>query len=318
MRIAVLTAPQTFQVVDEPTPELRRDQVLVQVAACGVCAADVDVFEGLSAEDFPRYLGHEVSGTVVETGSEVTTLRVGDAVAVWTTGHGFAEQVAVDADHCRPVAGVALSEALLEPLACAVNAVEAADVRMGDDVVIIGAGFMGHLVQLLVRLRGARQVVVADTRADALDRAAALGADCIVDVTSQSLADIVRELTHGEGSDVTFEVTGAQGPLSTAGEVTRMSGRIVLVGFHQGPARELPLGHWNWMAFQIVNAHFRDPATIMRGMTVGARLLSSGRLSLAGLISHRFSLDDVGSAFAMARDKPLGFVKATVVPEASS
>ena len=64
--------------------------------------------------------------------------------------------------------------------------------------------------------------------------------------------------------------------------MTRMSGKIVIVGYHQGAPREIPLGHWNWMAFNIVNAHFREVATIMRGMTVGMRLLTSGRLSLDG------------------------------------
>ena len=64
-------------------------------------------------------------------------------------------------------------------------------------------------------------------------------------------------------------MTGTQGPLATVGDVTRMSGKIVLVGYHQGPPREIPLGQWNWMAFQIVNAHFRDVSTIMRGMTSG-------------------------------------------------
>ena len=82
--------------------------------------------------------------------------------------------------------------------------------------------------------------------------------------------------------------------------------------FHQGGTRALPLGSWNWMAIELVNAHFRDVATIMRGMRAGMRLLTSGRLSLAGLVSHRFGLEEVGQAFATAVAKPEGFVKATV------
>jgi threonine dehydrogenase-like Zn-dependent dehydrogenase len=87
---------------------------------------------------------------------------------------------------------------------------------------------------------------------------------------------------------------------------------VAIVGFHQGGVRELPLGAWNWMAFEIVNAHFRDQAEILRGMRAGMRLLTSGRLALDDLVSHRFALDDVNAAFATAAERPEGFVKATV------
>jgi len=312
MRIAVLRGPRAFEVVEEDVPEIAPDEVLVKAGACGVCASELDVWEGRGAAPFPLYPGHEVSGTVVRVGAEVRTFREGDDVAVWATGRGFAEYVAVKAEYCRPAAGVAVEEALAEPLACAANAVELADVRLGDDVVIIGAGFMGNLVQELVQLRGVRHLVVADTRPDALERARKLGATRTVDVTRESLSDVVSGLTDGVGADITFEVTGTQAPLAVVGDVTRMSGKIAIVGYHQGAPREIPLAQWNWMAFQIVNAHFRDVNTIMRGMTIGMRLLTAGRLSLQGLVTHRFGLDDINEAFATAVDKPEGFVKSTV------
>ena len=312
MRIAVLRGPRAFEVVEEDVPEIAPDEVLVKAGACGVCASELDVWEGRGSSPFPLYPGHEVSGTVVRAGADVRTFREGDVVAVWATGRGFAEYVAVKAEYCRPAAGVAVEEALAEPLACAANAVELADVRLGDDVVIIGAGFMGNLVQELVQLRGVRHLVVADTRPDALERARKLGATRTVDVTRESLPDVVSGLTDGVGADITFEVTGTQAPLAVVGDVTRMSGKIAIVGYHQGAPREIPLGQWNWMAFQIINAHFRDVNTIMRGMTIGMRLLTAGRLSLQGLVTHRFGLDDINEAFATAVDKPEGFVKSTV------
>jgi L-iditol 2-dehydrogenase len=84
------------------------------------------------------------------------------------------------------------------------------------------------------------------------------------------------------------------------------------VGYHQGGDRSLPLARWNWMAFEIVNAHFRDRATILRGMRVGMRLLTSGRIALDELVTHRYPLEDIRSAFETAHAKPDGFVKATV------
>ena len=130
----------------------------------------------------PRAIGHEVSGTVERIGPRVTGLAPGDRVAAWVGGRGFAEYVAVDAAHCFPAGDVPLDLALGEPLACAVNAVERADPKLADDIVIVGAGFMGNLVQVLAQLRGPRNVIVADTRPDALERAMALGATHTVDV----------------------------------------------------------------------------------------------------------------------------------------
>src|SRR3954465_14194143 len=152
-------------------PTIRPDEVLVQVSACGVCASEVDIWAGAAAAEYPFYPGHEVSGRAVEVGAEVFDLAVGDPVGGWVTTRGYADFVAVRAAYCQSAGEVPLDVALAEPLACATNAVERADVRLGDDVVLIGAGFMGNLVQQLAALRGARRVIVADTRPDALARA---------------------------------------------------------------------------------------------------------------------------------------------------
>src|SRR5205823_8422611 len=155
-------------------------------------------------------------------------------------------------------------------------------------------------------------LIVADSRADALVRAQHLGATHVVNVTTDSLVEVVKGLTDGRGADASFEVTGVQAPLLVLGDVTRMSGKVVIVGYHQGGHREIPLAQWNYKAFQIVNAHFREEATIMRGMRSGMRLLMSGRLTLDGLVTHRYALPDIDKAFEVAREKPTGFVKSTV------
>jgi 2-desacetyl-2-hydroxyethyl bacteriochlorophyllide A dehydrogenase len=312
MRQAVLTGPGTFEIADAARPRPGAGEVLVEVAACGVCASELEAWTGRSEPAYPLRLGHEVSGTVVEAGPGVDAPTVGTPVGVWVAGEGYADFVLARAEHCFPAGDVALDTVLAEPLACAVNAVELADVRLGDDVVLVGAGFMGHLTQQLVQLRGARQVIVADTRADALARATALGATSTVEVGAHDLADEVSELTAGALADVTFECTGSQAALETIGTVTRMSGKLVLVGFHQGPPRAVPLGWWNWMAYDVRNAHFREESTIMRGMKVGMRLLRAGHLDLGSHVTHRFALADIADAFDTAVAKPDGFVKAVV------
>jgi 2-desacetyl-2-hydroxyethyl bacteriochlorophyllide A dehydrogenase len=316
MKIAALRGPREFELIDAPVPEIALDEVLLRVAACGVCTSELDQWEGKADWlNYPHYPGHEVSGVVEQVGSKVQAFKPGDKVGAWVTGRGFAEYVAVKAEYCFPAGDVPLDVALAEPLACAVNSVELANLSLADDVVIIGAGFMGNLLQKLVQLKGPRHVIVADTRPDALERAKKLGATHVVDVRNESLAEAVKALTGGSGADVSFEATGAQAPLALLGEVTRMSGKVVVVGFHQGGTRELPLAYWNWMAFQIINAHFREISTIMRGMRIGMRLLTSGRLSLDELVTHRFRLSEIGQAFQTAHEKPQGFVKSTVLME---
>ena len=311
MKLAVLQGPRSFDVVDADVPDIAPDEVLLRVVNCGVCASELDMWEGHGDVSFPWFPGHEVSGVVEAVGDEVTGFAVGDEVAAWVTQRGFAEYVAVKAEYCLPAAGVPLDLALAEPVACAVNTVELAAPSLGDDVVIVGAGFMGNLVQKLTLLRGPRRLIVVDPREDALDRALSLGATHVLR-SGDDVADRIRELTDGGGADLTYEVTGVQAPLDVVGDVTGMSGKIVIVGYHQGEPRRIPLGQWNWMAFTIVNAHFREIKTVMRGMRTGMRLLTSGRLSLDGLVTHRFGLADIGDAFATAHSKPNGFVKATV------
>src|SRR5215207_6791777 len=213
MKISVLRAPREFAIEESPIPEVAPGEVLIRVTACGVSNSDMEAFLGGEGQTYPRFLGHEVSGVVEAIGAEVRQFSPGDQVAAWVLGRGYAEYVAVKAEYVLPAGAVPLDEALAEPLACAVNAVELANIALGDDVVIIGAGFMGALVQKLVALQGVRHLIVADTRPDALEQAKRAGATHRVNVNDESLPEVVKQLTDGRGADVSFEVTGAQAPL---------------------------------------------------------------------------------------------------------
>jgi threonine dehydrogenase-like Zn-dependent dehydrogenase len=111
---------------------------------------------------------------------------------------------------------------------------------------------------------------------------------------------------------VTFEVTGTNRGLDLAEAVTRMSGKLCIVGYHQGGTREIRLGYWNWMAFNIVNAHFRDKGTILSGMRTGLRLVEAGLLDPTPLFTNSYPLESIEEAFQTAAAKQPGFVKAVV------
>jgi threonine dehydrogenase-like Zn-dependent dehydrogenase len=93
-----------------------------------------------------------------------------------------------------------------------------------------------------------------------------------------------------------------------------MSGTVVIAGYHQGEPRQVDLATWNWKAFRIANAHFRDIGVIMHGMRRAGRLLASKRIAMEPLVTHRFPLDRIDDAFRTAVEKPPGFVKAVVHP----
>lgn len=315
MRVAFLPEPGRFELLDEPASAPGRDEVRLRVAACGVCASELDMWRGASDPAmFPRYPGHEVSGVVEEVGPDVDALRSGDPVAAWVTARGFADQVVVRAEHCVPVEGIGLELSLAEPLACAVNAIELTGIRLADDVLILGAGYMGLLLLQLAAQQGPRTLIVADIRDEALQRAQTLGATHVVNVTTGSAADVVAGLTDGRGVDVSIEATGTQAALSTLDGLTRMSGSVTIAGYHQGGQRTIDLATWNWKAFRIVNAHFRDVDVIMRGMRAASRLLASKRITMEPLVTHRFPLERIAEAFDIAVEKPDGFVKAVVIP----
>jgi L-iditol 2-dehydrogenase len=129
VRLAVLSAPHRLELVERPIPEPAAGELLLRVAGCGVCASELDMWAGSAHVGYPRFPGHEVSGTVERAGAGVTGFKVGDPVAAWVTECGFADYVVVRADHCFPAGDVPLDLALAEPLACAVNAVEYAAPR---------------------------------------------------------------------------------------------------------------------------------------------------------------------------------------------
>jgi L-iditol 2-dehydrogenase len=315
MRAAVLTHPFRVELVDRPLPAPARGHARVRVKQCGLCTSEVDLWLGKDPSKLPAAIGHEIAGIVEELGPDVDGLDVGDRIVAWIHEGGFAEHVDVEADHCIRVRPDLAYPAVAEPLACVVNAVELAAPALGDDVVIIGAGYMGSLLQLVARLKGPRTLVVADIRDDALERAAGVGASRVVNTNAESLADVVHELTAGRGADVAFEVTGSNAGLDLAGDVTRMSGKLCIVGYHQGERRSVDLGRWNWMGFQIVNAHFRSIDTIMAGMRAGMRLVDAGAIDVAPLASNMYPLSALAAAFEVATLKPPGFVKAIIEPD---
>jgi threonine dehydrogenase-like Zn-dependent dehydrogenase len=92
-----------------------------------------------------------------------------------------------------------------------------------------------------------------------------------------------------------------------------MEGKLVIFGFHPGPRKIKDFGYWNWMAFDIINAHFRNLDTILKGSRIGMDMLNYKRIDMQPLITHEFPIEKIEDAFSVAKDKPKGFVKSVIV-----
>ena len=314
MEAAVLHGPGKFVLEQMAIPSIEPDEILVRTKAVGVCTGELDMWEGkASGLTYPRFIGHEPAGEVVDVGAKVQGFAPGDHVSVWSEGKSYAEYFASKADYAmklRP--DTPLDQALGEPIACSVNGVRKADPQLGDSVCIVGCGFMGLIMLQVFRARGVGDIIVVDTRPSMLSLATELGATHAVNPATTDTAAYVKDLTGGRGVDIGVEAAGKQETLDLVSSIVRMEGKLEVFGFHQGPPRSVPWGFWNWMAFHIVNGHVRSSRIYVEGMRLGLGMLEAGSLNMARLVTHRFALRDINHAFEVACSKQEDFVKAVI------
>jgi (R,R)-butanediol dehydrogenase/meso-butanediol dehydrogenase/diacetyl reductase len=263
---------------DVPVPQVKApDDVLVQVAWCGICGTDLHEYvvgpivtpvrpHPLTGATLPQTLGHEFSARVVEVGSDVVGVRVGDRVAVMPAivcgrchycrrglGHlclkfactglsaetGGLAQFAVLKDYQVSPLPDTVSDvdgAVVEPASVAAYGIDRAGVRGGDVVLITGAGPIGILSALYANAVGAGTVVIAEPNPNRADLARAIDVGPVLDPSQEDFSDVISELTDGVGVDVVAECSGSTPGLSTALTSVRRRGAIVQTGLHTTPA----------------------------------------------------------------------------------
>ena len=184
--------------------------------------------------------------------------------------------------------------ALAEPLACCINGQRNAEVRMGDCVVILGAGPIGLMHAALARLAGARQVIVSEPNAMRRQAAADRGVDHVCDPSSESLDAFVKARTEGLGADVVILAIGVPQLANEALTIVRKGGRVNLfAGFSAGATSEIDVNliHYNELIVTGASALSR------RDYELAMTLLSTGQIDANSLITHRYSVADSLTAF---------------------
>ncbi|MEU6054806.1 zinc-dependent alcohol dehydrogenase family protein [Streptomyces xanthochromogenes] len=315
MKAAVISSPGvvTIETVDDPVPGSR--EVVIQVAACGLCGTDLHILQGEFAPSLPVVPGHEFAGEVVGIGTEVHGLSLGDRVAVdpslycnechycrigrnnlceryaaigVTTGGAAAEFAVAPAANCVRLPDRIRTEdaALIEPLSCAVRGYDVLRSALASHVLIYGSGTMGLMMMELAKRTGAATVDIVDINPERLATARQLG--CTHAVGS---AD---EIERPRGWDVVVDATGSERAIQDA------LGRVARGGTY------LQFGVADYAARATIEPYriYNQEITITGSMAVlhsyerAAELFAAGVLDPDVFISHRFPLTDYAAALA--------------------
>jgi threonine dehydrogenase-like Zn-dependent dehydrogenase len=200
-----------------------------------------------------------------------------------------------------------------EPLSCAINIYRRSDIQPGQNVAVVGVGFLGAVLTALATRAGAR-VVALSRRSFALDMAERLGAAAAIGLEDRDRAvQRARQLGASDGYERVIECVGSQDTLDIASELAGTRARLVIAGYHQDGERRVNLQSWNWRGLDVINAHERDPAQYRRGIEEAIGLVVSGELDPWPLFTHQFPLEDISTAFDSLAKRPAGFLKALVM-----
>ena len=343
MKSLVLEKKDVLSLRDFPEIDAREEalgarDVRIKLHTVGICGSDVHYYThgriGPFIVNEPMILGHEASGTVVETGSEVTTLEVGDrvcmepgvpdpnskatrlgiynvdpAVRFWATPpvHGILRPSCVhpEAFTFKLPDNVSFSEAaMVEPLAVGVHAATKARVKPGDSAVVMGAGPIGLVTALSALAAGCARVYVTDLADKKLEIAESLSpAIAGLNAADNAVADRVLRDTQGWGADIVFEATGSPHAAAKVFEPLAPGGCVVMIGGQPDP-----------IAYDVGAAMIREARVenIFRYAHVFPRciaMLGSGAIDVKPLITRTFEFDDSISAFEIAASAPPADVK---------
>jgi len=311
----VLTAPRKIEIQEtevEPGP----GQVLVKVAACGLCNWEQNHWKGLLGQ-CPQTLGHEWGGTVAAVGPGVTILGPGDVVTGLPESlTGFADYVVASAGMCAKLpAGFPADHALGEPLKCIVTVLRGTAPESGDVGVVLGCGPMGLWCIQGMAGRLPAALIAVDVFDHKLALASKFGATHTVNAKKEDAVARIREISNGHMADFVIDGTGAPEILNTAVQYLKeRRGRLAMMSTHERVCREFDWRPVQDKGITIMGTHppfSEDEPEDFRRM---ALLLANGTFRMEEVITHRFALADIQEAFETLENKPDDYLKGVVVP----
>jgi len=303
---AVTISKGSAEITEINMDKLARNEVLVETKACGICQGDVCTFQGKSPGG--RAMGHEGVGIVAEVGEEVKNVKLGDRVA--TLGYpAFAEFHKTDYRKLARIPDDVEDFALWisEPLACVVNGIRGSEIQIGDNVCIIGCGYMGLLLIQAIPKALINNFIALDVRKVRLNLAKKFGAEFLVNPKEVDAVKEVRNILGGE-ADIAIEASGVEGTINLATELVRSGGKLVIFGAHVLD-ETVPTMKWHVKGLRVLNTAPNFSADFTKDFHVAVKLLRKGIFDQKPLITHRFSYKEAEKAFKIASQKPADYVK---------
>ncbi|MDD4368454.1 MAG: zinc-dependent alcohol dehydrogenase family protein [Oscillospiraceae bacterium] len=332
MLALVLTAPQTLELKQLPCPQPAPEEVLIKVAACGVCGTDLHLFNGEGgafASHYPLIMGHEFAGTISQVGQAVQQLQPGDRVCVdpnlycggcepcrqgavqfceHMTGYGttapggFAEYCCVNQRSVYKIPDqLSLDHAALaEPVACCLHGLDRSALKPGNSVLLTGFGPIGNILFQLARQAGAGKLAVIEPLAEKREQARRLGADLVVDPFTQ---DPAAALAAFGPLNTVIDCVGKPGTMAQAVTLASRGATVMLFGL--GTAQDELVLHPYTDIFQkelTLTGSFINPLVTRRVIN----LLARERIDLEQVITDRISLKNAISVFTDSRFRRRG------------
>ena len=326
-RTAELTGLRQFRITEHIIPDPGPGEVQVRVAAVGICGSDLHSYSEGAVGDtpcvYPMVLGHEPAGIVVNVGADVTGWSRGDRAALepalfcyhcefCLSGHHnvcanlrfmsnpgepgfFREYANLPARNLLPLpAGMSLEHAILvEPLAVALHSMQFMALRPGETAAVFGAGPIGLLTVIALKLAGAGRVWAIDPVAHRLELARAIGVDVVIDPRSVDPVKQVLADTCNRGLDVVVDCAGKDDSVNQSIHAVRNAGRVVVTAIPPGilvPIEFSPLRRKEIALYNVRRSNHESPEALA--------ILAEHTARFAPIVTHRRPLDEIGRAFA--------------------
>ncbi|MDR3146427.1 MAG: NAD(P)-dependent alcohol dehydrogenase [Treponema sp.] len=339
MKVAVMTGIGTMEMVERDIPVPAPKEVLVKLEYVGVCGSDLHYYEAGRIGDYvvkpPFVLGHESGGVVVEIGSDVLNLKVGDRVALEpgkTCGHCefcrtgrynlcpdviffatppvdgvFQEYVAHEAALCfkLPDNVSTLEGALIEPLAVGFHAALTGGARIGQTALVTGAGCIGLVSMLALKAQGVSRVYMTDVVDRRLEKARALGAFRTINAKAEDPLALIAE-SEG-GLDLVIETTGSDAAAAQGIGALKKGGTLVFVGYSPGGTMSLPMG-------KALDKEL-TMKTIFRYRHIyplAIDAVSRGLVNIRDIVTNQFDFDDIQNAMDQSVHNKAEIVKSVI------
>jgi len=326
MKVAMYYNNNDVRIEEMPVPEINDNELLVKVQTCGICGSDV--MEWYRIKKAPRVLGHEMSGDIVKVGKKVKKYKVGDRVFVshhvpcdncefcrndqhtlcdllHSTNFypgGFAEYLRVPEINVKNGVFVLPKEmsyeegAFIEPLACVVRGMRAAEMKSGQSVLVLGSGMAGLLNIKLAKAMGAKNIIATDIDSYRLKIAKKLGADVVINA-KENIPELVKKHNNGKLAYLVILCAGVPSAVKQAIESVNAGGTILWFAPTE-PGVNIP-----FPLFDLWNKQVKTVSTYAgapRDIKEAIELIRSKKMVVTDMITHRLPLDETPKGFKLA------------------